>query len=432
MKKKILISLIVLLSISIIGSFVFYKKVLVPIRGDWSLILKQKHKKIYALYGLFRNFDHGTNKLLNDYNINFLPITERLNLNFTKIKIDGIERSQSRYLDKFMNNFEQKYLTFFISKNDNNIFLGSGDGKIFFSDVNKLTKNDFKTLEHNLDTENIIFRDIIVNNKNIYISANEKKNDDCSLLQVYKAEIVFNEKLNFEGLFLNNECVDKVAGGRMQLWKENNRDKILLTTSHWPGIGHGENDPRPQDDNSIFGKVLIIDEETGNFEIFSKGHRNSIGLYANLDDNVILNTENGPKGGDEINFVQRGKNYGWDIASYGKKYKNKNNEVDYKQSHEDYGFEEPIFSFIPSIGICEIIKVPNDFAESWQNNYIVASLLSSHLYRVKFDKKFSKIIYMEEIYIGERIRDLLYLDNSKKILLALEDTGSIGVLDIQK
>ena len=45
----------------------------------------------------------------------------------------------------------------------------------FFSDVNKLTKNDFKTLEHNLDTENIIFRDIIVNNKNIYISANEKR-----------------------------------------------------------------------------------------------------------------------------------------------------------------------------------------------------------------------------------------------------------------
>ena len=73
------------------------------------------------------------------------------------------------------------------------------------------------------------------------------------------------------------------------------------------GLGHGENDPRPQDDNSIYGKVLIIDEETGNFEIFSKGHRNSIGLYANLDDNVILNTENGPKGGDEINFVQRVK-----------------------------------------------------------------------------------------------------------------------------
>lgn len=432
MKKKILISLFVLLSVSIVGSFVFYKKVLVPIRGDWSLILKQKHKKIYALYGLFRNFDHGTNKLLNDYNINFLPVTERLNLDFTKIKIERIERSQSRYLDKFMNNLELKYLTFFMTKNNKNIFLGSGDGKIFFSDINKLTENDFQILEHNLDTKKIIFRDIIVNNKNIYVSANEKKTDDCSLLQVYKAKIVFNETLNFEGLFLNDECVDMVAGGRMQLWRDNNIDKILLTTSQWAGAGHGENDSRPQDDNSIYGKVLIIDEQTGDYQIFSKGHRNSIGLYANLNDNVILNTENGPKGGDEINFVKRGKNYGWDIASYGKKYKNKNNEIDYKQSHEDFGFEEPIFSFIPSIGISEIIKVPNDFAESWQDNYIVASLLSGHLYRVKFDKKFSKIIYMEEIYIGERIRDLLYLDNSKKILLALEDSGSIGVLEVQK
>ena len=148
MKKKILITFLIFLSILAIGSFIFYKKVLAPIRGDWSLILKQKHKKIYALYGLLRNFDHGTNKLLNDYNINFLPITERLNLNFTKIKIDGIERSQSRYLDKFMNNLELKYLTFFIQKMIIIFFLDLVMEK-FFSDVNKLTKNDFKTLEHN-------------------------------------------------------------------------------------------------------------------------------------------------------------------------------------------------------------------------------------------------------------------------------------------
>ena len=62
---------------------------------------------------------------------------------------------------------------------------------------------------------------------------------------------------------------------------------------------------------------------------------------------------------------------------------------------------------------------------------VIESEADTRDYRVKFDKRFSKIIYMEEIYIGERIRDLLYLDNSKKILLALEDSGSLGILELQ-
>ena len=47
---------------------------------------------------------------------------------------------------------------------------------------------------------------------------------------------------------------------------------------------------------------------------------------------------------------------------------------EYKQSHFDQGFQEPIFAFVPSIGISEIIKVPNDFNKNWQNNFLVASL----------------------------------------------------------
>ena len=180
------------------------------------------------------------------------------------------------------------------------------------------------------------------------------------------------------------------------------------------------------------GKFYFIDENSGDYEIFSKGHRNSLGLYANINENIILNTENGPKGGDEINLILQEKNYGWDIASYGKRYKSNKNTVDYKLSHEDSGFEEPIFSFVPSIGITEIIKIPNNFAKPWQDNFLIASLYSNHLFRVKFDKKYSKILFAEKIYIGERIRDLFYLENNKQILLALEDTGSIGILEIEK
>ena len=138
-------------------------------------------------------------------------------------------------------------------------------------------------------------------------------------------------------------------------------------------------------------------------------------------------TEHGPKGGDEINRIVFNKNYGWPIASYGDKY-NSTDSFSYKQSHFENGFEEPIYSFIPSIGISEIIKIPNTFSEKWIDNFIISSLFGRSIYRVKFDNNFKKLIYVEKIYIGQRIRDIKYLKNENLILLALEENGEIGIL----
>ena len=99
-----------------------------------------------------------------------------------------------------------------------------------------------------------------------------------------------------------------------------------------------------------------------------------------------------------------------------------------KNSHEDFGFEEPLISFVPSIGISEIIKIDNNFSKKWQNNYLVASLNYKHLLRVKFNNSFTKTIYVEKIFIGERIRDLIYLEEDNIILFAMESSGSIGFL----
>ena len=74
------------------------------------------------------------------------------------------------------------------------------------------------------------------------------------------------------------------------------------------------------------------------------------------------------------------------------------------------------------------IEGKNDFSNFWIDNFLIGSLNSKHLYRVKFDKSFNKVIFFEKIFIGERIRDLEYISDEKIILLALEETGSIGVL----
>ena len=175
------------------------------------------------------------------------------------------------------------------------------------------------------------------------------------------------------------------------------------------------------------GKILIFNFNKDKPMILSKGHRNILGLLS--IDGKLISTENGPKGGDEINLIEPGKNYGWPLASYGEKYKSiDTNELFYLKSHSKFDFEEPIYSFVPSIGISEIIKLDNSFSRFWEDNYLVGSLNSRHIYRLKFDKKIKKILYMERIYIGDRIRDLKYSKKFNIILLALEETGSIGIL----
>jgi hypothetical protein len=83
---------------------------------------------------------------------------------------------------------------------------------------------------------------------------------------------------------------------------------------------------------------------------------------------------------------------------------------------------------VPSIGISQIIKLSNSFNPKWQNNYLLSSLAGNSILRIKFSENFDKIIFYETIYIGERIRDIIYEEENNLILLILEETASLGVL----
>jgi glucose/arabinose dehydrogenase len=182
----------------------------------------------------------------------------------------------------------------------------------------------------------------------------------------------------------------------------------------------------PQLLDNFFGKINYINLENLESGIFSLGHRNPQGLSVN--NNIILSTEHGPRGGDEINLIEKGKNYGWPVASYGKAYFTK--DLTYKNSHNKYGYKEPIFSFLSAIGISELIKIPNSFFNNTdlENTYLISSLFGRSLFLTNFDEKFTKVTFIEKIYIGERIRDLIYLEKNKIVLLSLENPTRIGIL----
>ena len=374
----------------------------------------------------FAELDVSPKKIKNDYNVKFLPKTQFAFLDFDKHKLSFVERDDVGYL-KIL---KKKKFVFDIFKNY--LIIMPINGTFFYKKIDQIKlEKKFNKIYSNLKTNNAL--DIFIDKDDIYVSY-EKKNENCSFLYLAKSKINFKE-LNFEDIFKSNECVSKIQSGRIQKTIINNEDFILLSTAAdiFSGKKKLSDDPKPQDEESIYGKIISINSKNYSQSIFSKGHRNVLGLYS--ANGIILSTENGPRGGDEINRIYRDKNYGWPISSDGNKYVDGYNDGDeyslsqrgYKD-HEEMGFEKPIFSFIPSIGITEIIRLDNKFVKTWKNNFLIGSLNSKHLYRVRFDKNYKKINYFEKIFIGERIRDLKYYPKNSLVIMALEDSGSLGIL----
>ena len=413
-KKSIIwIFLIILLLISAV-SFID-RTHLVDIKD---YLKRELDPKIFSFLEVSFATERASKKLNNDYNIKFLPETQFTNLKLTKIELEFPDNDIAGYAPNLKVKVKQVfYLEEYL---DNLIILTSGGNLLYNNYEEIISKAKFKKISTNLEL--VRTPDLLIDEDNIYISAYTKKNN-CSYLEIHRAKISKIDNLQFIRIFKSNECVTKILSGRLAKLKSKN--SLFLTTAA-NVFKNNEIDDKPQDDNSIYGKILEIDLEVNNFKIFSKGHRNILGLY--IDEDVILSTENGPRGGDEINNIVYSKNYGWPIVSYGQKYAG--NDY-YPNSHYEYGFEEPIYSFIPSIGISQIEKVGEKFSYKWKDNFLIASLNGNHIYRVKFDKDYKKALFIEKILIGERMRDLVYSEKNNVFLIALESSGSLGILKSQ-
>jgi glucose/arabinose dehydrogenase len=122
-------------------------------------------------------------------------------------------------------------------------------------------------------------------------------------------------------------------------------------------------------------------------EIWSYGHRNPQGLVYDLDSKTLWDVEHGPKGGDELNKVEKGKNYGWPVITYGINYDG--TPITDKTSQE--GMEQPLTYWVPSIAPCGMMQVKGDKYEGWKNNLLVGALSFQHIARVELaDGKYVK------------------------------------------
>ena len=203
-------------------------------------------------------------------------------------------------------------------------------------------------------------------------------------------------------------------------------DELVVTVGDYSlnGIGNVfEGDvPPSQSMDSDLGKIMRVSRTTGESRIISMGHRNQQGLSISKDGELIA-TEHGPKGGDEINLIEEGKNYGWPYASMGTLY----NAYTFPEKPVEAGklhggFTPPIVAFMPNPGISAVIHV-EDFHPAWDGDLMVTSLRGQTLLRVRRWDTGSSV---EPIYIGDRIRDIELI--GKEMVLAT-DGGKIVLLN---
>ncbi len=277
-----------------------------------------------------------------------------------------------------------------------------------------LKKNNYKLIG---------IRDLFVNDDYVYISV-QHKDDKGFTINVYRSKLNY-EKLSFEPFFITNEYWPRYnvfSGGRLEKYKEN---EILFS------IGFSGVKNAAQNKDSLLGKIISINQITSKHKIISTGHRNPQGLFYEKSKDLIINTEHGPKGGDEVNlnFIKKNSipNYGWAIASYGVPYTAKDT---FKKSHSKHGFVEPFKYYTPSIGISEVVNlVPNKKLNRNFNTLYVSSLRAGSIYIIETDKEIKKIIKEDRLYFNEqRLRDIEYDSELDVFFILFEYTPSIGIL----
>jgi len=197
----------------------------------------------------------------------------------------------------------------------------------------------------------------------------------------------------------------------------------------------GNRDENPQDIMRDCGKIYrihddgripqdnpFVDIKGAKTAIYSYGHRNPQGMIKHPSTGEIWAHEHGPRGGDEINIIKKGKNYGWPIISYGINYSG----TSFTEITKKEGMEQPLFHWTPSIAPSGMTIVNSDKYPSWKGNVLVGSLKFQYLERLVLNK--DKVTKREKLIEGMgRVRNVKQAPNGY-IYVAIESVGIVKII----
>ena len=175
--------------------------------------------------------------------------------------------------------------------------------------------------------------------------------------------------------------------------------------------------------DSHYGKLVRVNIESGEAEIVATGLRNPQGLALDMDGNLWA-TEHGPLGGDELNLLEPGGNYGWNQATYGVQYGGRINVQDKRKLGRHEGFEHPVFAWVPSIAPTSVVVNDERWFPLWKDDLLVGSLKGA-IHRVR--RNGTDIRYVERMPVGvRRVRDVAQMPDGRMALLGAD--GSVHFL----
>ena len=220
---------------------------------------------------------------------------------------------------------------------------------------------------------------------------------------------------NWRTVFDAEPCSERTSG-----WYNSGGKMLTDGVEHLlVTIGNQAYGQRPIPDDLHIGKFVRVAIATGEAEVLATGLRTARGLARDADGNLWA-TDNGPRGGDELNLLRESADYGYPFASYG---------IGHGEGHggesmrlvkdEDTGrhdgFERPAFAWVPNLGISALAVNDAQHFPLWQDDLLVASDQAVSLFRIR--RHGTQIQYVEQIAVGYPIRDITLLPDGRIALL---------------
>lgn len=266
-----------------------------------------------------------------------------------------------------------------------------------------------------------VFSEKVINGNHTAVAKGRLADDEKT---IQNARVIYRATPTYEGTLH--------YGGRIIFDKEGN---LFVSTGERSDI---ETRPQAQDLNSALGKILRITTDgnpvAGNPfeglagarpEIYSYGHRNTQGLAFHPETGELWNNEFGPRGGDELNLIKAGANYGWPVITYGIEYGG--GPIGNPPLQQKEGMEQPVYYWDPVLSPSGMTFYTGDNIPEWKNNLFITGLNSNHIARIVIEG--NKVVGEERILDneGQRFRDIIQgIDGS---LYTITDQGNLYKID---
>lgn len=259
---------------------------------------------------------------------------------------------------------------------------------------------------------------------------------NISSTELKLTDLTVNQVSNWNTIFTAEPCIDpnpehylsshpyegSVSGGTITEFNEN---QLLVTVGEYMRHGLNNAEAYSMDPAIPYGKMVLVDKNSGEWSIYSSGHRNAAGLFID-ESGTIWSTENGPLGGDELNIIKPGTNYGWPLVSLGVWYIPTYRLTGGRDYGRHTGYQKPVFSWTNSIAPAALLRIQGNKFRYWSGDLIIGTRANQSLRRLRLDDSL-RVIYDERIELGHRVRDMTSLPDGT--IAIFTDDGYLIFID---